>query len=301
MLRAVANLEKQLDEWATSHGFKYRDEDRRDGTFNWFRKFETSIVPAEKASNPWTPIGVVKVGGKIEMTPDQEEKGRNLFGADFDELKKGLERANKELEKSGIAFKEVEEGVETKAEGEDEKAQDPIQALKLVLGRIKDKDEQAAGMLENALAALEKKEKPERKAEVEAKDGEKQGPEGEVEEPPKPEAAKEFIVVDEKVMADLRKAMDIDQIVDAVSAIAQSVKAQGESFAALQQTVAVLQESDEQKIAQKIQESARILTFPLPPDVAGQKEAAEAAKAPGQAGQHPLAGIPFGPDSGGGS
>jgi len=334
ILKAVARLEKELDRWATSHGFKYREKDRADGVFNWFRKFETSVVPAEKAANPWTPIEVMNVGGRIKMTNDQEEKGRSLFGPDFDKMVAGLEQASKELEGAGVAFK-MEEGAEgEETEGEKAQNQDVVQMLKLALGRIKNTDAQAAGLLEKVIAVMEKYAKPypypkpEEKAKKKgekpeegeeypypkpkkakddeeypypkpkkAKDEEEETEEnGDEEKYPKPKkkAKKEYIMLDEKTVADLRTSLGVGEITQSVTALAQALKS-------LQAVVVELQQSDEEKVARKIQESSRILIYQSPPEIAGQKEAAEAAQGPGQVGRHPLADFPFGPSMTGGA
>jgi len=96
--------------WGTSHGFKYVDADRADKIYDWFAKFETTVLPKSAASNQHSPQMEV-----LPMNQQQKDALSAIAGDDFVNMviKTGEERT-KELEERGIAFKETAADEQTK-------------------------------------------------------------------------------------------------------------------------------------------------------------------------------------------
>jgi hypothetical protein len=95
-----------------SHGFFWRsDEKGKDGVYRRFRSFEVSCLPAEAASNTVTPFTPLTDGGNtVAVTKEKEAELAKVVGEDTAtaELAKA-EAVTKELEQSGVEFKEAKE------------------------------------------------------------------------------------------------------------------------------------------------------------------------------------------------
>jgi hypothetical protein len=52
-------IEKNQDKLGVSQGFQYRDDDLQDGVFRRIVKYESSILPIEIASNPYTLVKLI--------------------------------------------------------------------------------------------------------------------------------------------------------------------------------------------------------------------------------------------------
>ena len=98
--------------WGTSHGYYYTPQNLRDGVYDWFEKFETTVLPRSKASNQHSP--------KMEVLPMNAEQRKALELVGGPELVKQVEQIGdehtKELEEQGVAFKAVEEAEEVVTE-----------------------------------------------------------------------------------------------------------------------------------------------------------------------------------------
>lgn len=104
---------------AVSHGFKYHDGDQEDGVYGWYRTFEVSVLPAEKAANAWTQFQTESSDKEVKMGLS-DEKRAFLVGRIGEEATKGIEdnlgSMAKTLEEHGIEFKELVETTEEKPE-----------------------------------------------------------------------------------------------------------------------------------------------------------------------------------------
>jgi len=89
--------------WGTSHGYLYLPGDRADREYEWLDKFETTVLPMSKASNPWNPQLEV-----LEMNDTQRKALETVGGADLVQWVQDLgDNRTKELEEKGVAYKAV--------------------------------------------------------------------------------------------------------------------------------------------------------------------------------------------------
>jgi hypothetical protein len=106
--------------WGTSHGFKYRKEDRADGVYEWFDKEETSVLPMSAAANPYNP--------KLEVLQMDEKQKNALSKLVPDSVVELIETTgeseSKRLE-GEVEFKEVKEEKKVEAAVE-EKVVEPV-------------------------------------------------------------------------------------------------------------------------------------------------------------------------------
>lgn len=111
------------DGWGTSHGYLYRAKDRTDdGVYSHFLKFESTVLPAHRASNPYGRIGTKEV---------------DMAGLDEGKMKALVDLVGKEVAEAALAstgtksddlevvadFKEdatVVTAIDTTAEGDDQ-------------------------------------------------------------------------------------------------------------------------------------------------------------------------------------
>jgi len=97
--------------WGTSHTYKYKQEDRKDGVYDWFEKTLTTVLPFSAAANPHNPKLEVRIVDK-----KQYEALTGIWGeetaAQIVELSKQQTEAK---EKDGVAFKSVEGTVDDPA------------------------------------------------------------------------------------------------------------------------------------------------------------------------------------------
>jgi hypothetical protein len=92
--------------WGCSHGYFYDPIDRKDKVYEWFEKRETSVLPLHVASNPHTSMEVM-------MNDSSLQELKTLLGDErAAEIVAMGERLTKELEASGVAFKESSGPVE---------------------------------------------------------------------------------------------------------------------------------------------------------------------------------------------
>jgi len=139
--------------WGTSHGFKYVDADRADKIYDWFDKFETTVLPKSAASNQHSP--------KMEVLPMNQQQKDALTAIAGDEfvnmvIKTGEERT-KELEERGIAFKETEEvaeEVETEEVAEVKEAEEATETEEVEETEVKETDSQMTALAQQIVAGL---------------------------------------------------------------------------------------------------------------------------------------------------
>jgi len=91
--------------WGTSHQYKYREGDRRDGVYDWFEKTKTTILPFSAAANQHNPqqLEVMTVDAK------QLEALTGIWGPDVAAqiITLGKQQTEKK-EEDGVAFKSAE-------------------------------------------------------------------------------------------------------------------------------------------------------------------------------------------------
>lgn len=110
---AVAEKLSKLKGLAVSHGFEYRPGDEKDGVYEWYRTFEVSVLPAEWAANIYTDFAVEEKEASMPLTT---EKRKFLVGVIGEErvahIEEHLGEVSKDLEGSGVEFKDLTEAVE---------------------------------------------------------------------------------------------------------------------------------------------------------------------------------------------
>lgn len=238
--------------WGMSHGYLYKKADRTDGVYEWFDKKESTVLPLHIASNPYTNMEVIGTMDEQQRAALEAIGGKALV----DRVERvGAERT-KELESAGVGFKSMDD---VPIEGTDEKAKkaggaDEVTAL---LEKIQDEElrGQVKAMFEKVKAAVKQEppaEDEEEKQEPGEEDEEEMPPEEEKEKPGKKEVdstitrqelAAAFGGVVEQLRAEVKS-----MIAEARDEIMADLKGQLEPVA---DTVQGLQQSDEDKIAQK--------------------------------------------------
>lgn len=124
MFNAIQHPEQHRDVlpqgWGTSHGYLYSGADRLDRVYDFFEKYETTVLPAERASNPYG--GIKEVIGMDKK--NEAKKLAALAGLVGDEAAaKAINDpkvASKVLEALGVGHKEVDEEAEVTSEEETE-------------------------------------------------------------------------------------------------------------------------------------------------------------------------------------
>ena len=90
--------------WGTSHKYKYREGDRKDGIYDWFEKQLTTVLPLSAAANLYNP--------RLEVKTVDEKQYKALVGIWGEEIATQVvalgEQRTKELEEAGVAFKSAE-------------------------------------------------------------------------------------------------------------------------------------------------------------------------------------------------
>ena len=91
-----------------SHGFKYLYSDEENGIIGWYRDYEISTLPIERAANLWTGIEVLLEGGKaMGFTAARREHLVEFFGeAKVKEFETNTNGVKTIVEGLGLAWKE---------------------------------------------------------------------------------------------------------------------------------------------------------------------------------------------------
>lgn len=126
--------------WGTSHGYAYRMGDKQLGVYDFMEKFESTILPRHRASNPW---GGVKEAIEMTRTQEKDDALKRLVGEEeATKTLDGAEKATSVLEQAGISFKEddtaeaeedstVEDAVDEEEADEEETGADDDQLYEL--------------------------------------------------------------------------------------------------------------------------------------------------------------------------
>jgi len=194
--------------WGSSHGYYYVPVDREDKIYDWFDKFETTVLPRSAASNQHSP--------RMEVLPMDDLQRKALAAIGGDDLveliiRTGEERT-KELEQQGIAFKS-----ETAADQQTEEQEAATEA--------KSEEKQAQQLTETEVKAEE------------TQDAEPAATGEEVKEPDVDSQTKAITELAHQIVAGLNLgeiAQAIKSIQDTVGTIAVSQKEQDERIKALE-------------------------------------------------------------------
>jgi len=144
--------------WGTSHGFRYRADDRKGGVYRWFEKEETSVLPGSVAANPYNPeLEVIQMLSKKQIEALREIGGDKIV----DLVTETGEKRTEELERAGVAYKA-------------KKAGDLSSQLEAIAGEMEDEDmakelRKLAGKIAKAVSKG-KKEEPAEETEPTAAD-----------------------------------------------------------------------------------------------------------------------------------
>lgn len=105
----VADALSKMRNLGVSHGFRYRHENKQQGTIGWYRTFEVSPLPVEAAANPWTSIEVLTK--EIDMfTGKKREFMVNAIGEEeVARLENDTKALREALEAAGVDWKELPE------------------------------------------------------------------------------------------------------------------------------------------------------------------------------------------------
>jgi hypothetical protein len=205
--------------WGASHGYNYIAEDRNDGVYDWFNTIESSVLPMHRAANIHNPHPTI-LGGK-----EMDEKSRaelRAISADIGEDLESLINTTAEQRKS-----ELDGVVEHKATDADA-APEPEQPV----------ESDAPPLDTGSTTEKAQDETPETPA------------------PPVSEPAAPVTLSDEHIAAVITKAAEVfglaslsDTIANLNAKIETLEKQQGDIAA----QVSKLSESDEKKVAEKVQ------------------------------------------------
>ena len=203
------------DGLAVSHGYEYPESGLKEGVYGAYRSFEVTILPAERAANPWTAI---TMGQIVEEATQPMDKGKRAFlvthlGEEATQrVEAQLESLGKELQEKGVSFKDLlEDPAPDAAAGEG-----------------------ASAPAATATATAAPEVKPEAQAGTPAAPDPAAKPEGEAQAPADAEAGKSD---EQPVLAALREVID---------AALQPVQ---EKIAAIEGNVKGLKQTDDEKIA----------------------------------------------------
>jgi len=172
----VAYLKGHADEYGLSHGYLYNPSDREDSVYDWFWKFETSLLPVGWAANPWTRFEVKEMEEKNMVDSKKRAELVKLAGGDeglVDAFLEGAASLGAKLEAEGVSHKEAEAAIEPEAEPKveapEEKVEEPVaeeakviinnaapdtKALDELTAAVKDLNAKFAGIAEQITAAV---------------------------------------------------------------------------------------------------------------------------------------------------
>ncbi len=98
--------------WGCSPEFKFLPEDKKTGTYEWVHILRTSTLPRSEAANIYTKAGQ-KGSETMALSDKQKEAAEIVFGKEgFAEMVNSAEKTSKELEDSGVAYKENDQPIE---------------------------------------------------------------------------------------------------------------------------------------------------------------------------------------------
>ena len=111
----------RIGEWASrvadrlqvSLGFSHPPDEPRDGVYYNIRRFERSLLPRGRASNPYTSVSITTKEGEMVLSSEKIAELQRLgFPQDvIDKLIESLQAQSKELREQGITFKDVDDAL----------------------------------------------------------------------------------------------------------------------------------------------------------------------------------------------
>ena len=111
----------RIGEWASrvadklqvSLGFSHPPDEPRDGVYYNIRRFERSLLPRGRASNPYTSVSITAKEGEMVLSSEKLAELQRLgFPQDvIDKLIESLQAQSKELGEQGITFKDVDDAL----------------------------------------------------------------------------------------------------------------------------------------------------------------------------------------------
>lgn len=106
--RYGAALATTAKDWQISIGFLHgHDQPDARGVFSAIHRFERSIVPAGRASNPFTRLIVKEV--QMGLTTEKAQAARELFGDELlQQLLAGVQQTEKAADAAGVAYKSTD-------------------------------------------------------------------------------------------------------------------------------------------------------------------------------------------------
>lgn len=92
-----------------SHGFVYKYSDEPNEIIGWYRTWEVSHLPLDKAANLWTSIDIIEKEVKeMPLKQDRREYLDSVYGKDtIDKVLSQIEDTGKSLSDMGVEYKEV--------------------------------------------------------------------------------------------------------------------------------------------------------------------------------------------------
>ena len=105
---AAASLAASKEPLGVSHGF-YHNKDEDSDTYPWYRDFEVSVLPLEKAANQWTEFTADNTK-EVAMGLSDERRGflvEHIGEGRVTALEKLLEEKEEDLKSGKVDFKEV--------------------------------------------------------------------------------------------------------------------------------------------------------------------------------------------------
>ena len=110
----VAERLSSMKELGVSHGFSYPETELIDGVYHKYRTFEISMLPVERAANPWTAFNIDQVKQEVAMgfnTQKREFLVKALGENRVSSLEIQLPELTKELEEAGVGWKDLAEAM----------------------------------------------------------------------------------------------------------------------------------------------------------------------------------------------
>jgi len=112
----VAARLAEMKDLGMSHGFTFSEGDLdSEGVYHSYRTFEVSVLPAEKAANPWTAFTLDLLKEEVIMGLSKEKRPFFVSAIGEErvcELEKMLPQFSKGLEEAGIGWKDLAEAMD---------------------------------------------------------------------------------------------------------------------------------------------------------------------------------------------
>lgn len=122
---SLAAAQKDL---AVSHGYKYPESKQdEEGVYEQYRSFEITILPVKNASNLWTSFSIEDMVKEVNMGLKPEKRAflvEHLGEERAAKIEESLVTLSKDLEESGIGFKDLADAVELETDSDSDDEED---------------------------------------------------------------------------------------------------------------------------------------------------------------------------------